>query len=212
MILVYMHDGKCLLTKDNYKQYLKEKYDFYSTYDYAQLNNQEDYENDYYAAALLNEEIYGVEPLNIDLSDDKKVTVSNADVLEDQYQGHTRVLCKGNLQRQPGDEVAVGDFIRDNGYSGFAYTVDDITSYRYLVFYGKKIKDHGQIDVYIYDENGNVTREYVNCFNYLDGLWHQYIIDLTGLSGPATIIFHGGYVDVSGNADSQFVFSDVTLY
>ena len=46
----------------------------------------------------------------------------------------------------------------------------------------------------------------------LDNEWHQYLIDVSQLEGGATIIFNGGYIDNSGNADSQYVFSDITLY
>ena len=65
MILKWIHEGKGLLTRENYEAYLQEELDFYTTYDYAGLNNQEDYEagNDYYAAALWNEELKGVKPI-----------------------------------------------------------------------------------------------------------------------------------------------------
>ena len=52
-MLKYMYDGKCLLTYENYEEYLKEELSFYTTYDYEQLNNQVDYETDYFAEALL---------------------------------------------------------------------------------------------------------------------------------------------------------------
>ena len=70
LILKWMKDGQYQLTEDNYKDHLKREYDFFTTFDYASLNNQEDYEADYYAAALLNKELTGVTPLDV-LSDDK---------------------------------------------------------------------------------------------------------------------------------------------
>lgn len=65
LILKWMHDGKYQLTEDNYKEYMKQEYDFYTTYDYASVDGQEDFEADFYAAALLNEELTGVKPLNV---------------------------------------------------------------------------------------------------------------------------------------------------
>ena len=52
-MLKAMHDGEYKLTKDNYKDYIAQELSFYTTYDYEQLNNQEDYEDDYKAAEML---------------------------------------------------------------------------------------------------------------------------------------------------------------
>ncbi len=49
-LLEYMHADRCLLTKENYKEYLDRELAFYSLYDYTEMNGQEDYENDYDAA------------------------------------------------------------------------------------------------------------------------------------------------------------------
>ena len=52
-ILHWMYDGENQLTKENYEDYLEEELRFYTTYDYNQLNDQPDYEDDSYASALL---------------------------------------------------------------------------------------------------------------------------------------------------------------
>ena len=65
MVLKWMHDGNGLLTPENYVDRLKEEYDFFTGFDYESLNGQEDYEADYYAAALLNEELTGVKSLDV---------------------------------------------------------------------------------------------------------------------------------------------------
>ena len=52
LILRWMYDGKCLLTKDNYLDYLEEEYDYYTKFDYNILNGQIDYESDFYAAEM----------------------------------------------------------------------------------------------------------------------------------------------------------------
>ena len=78
LMLKWMHDGTHLLTKDNYEDYLKEEYSFYTTFDYENLNGQEDYEADFYAGALLNEEITGTKPLSLLKSPDGTFTANNA--------------------------------------------------------------------------------------------------------------------------------------
>ena len=55
LMLQYMYDGKCLLTYDNYEEYLEDELSFYTSFDYGQLNDQVDYEDDYLAETLLNE-------------------------------------------------------------------------------------------------------------------------------------------------------------
>ena len=64
-MLQKMHDEEYLLTKRDDRQYIAEEIDFYTTFDYNSLINQTDYECDYYASALLNEEITGVRPVNL---------------------------------------------------------------------------------------------------------------------------------------------------
>lgn len=53
LILKCMYSGKCLLTEDNYEEYLAEELRFYTTFDYAQMDKQEDYEDDYHVASLI---------------------------------------------------------------------------------------------------------------------------------------------------------------
>ncbi len=64
LMLKWMHDGKYLLTKDNYKEYLSQELLLYTSYNYDSIPDQQDYENDYYAAALWNKEINNVEPFS----------------------------------------------------------------------------------------------------------------------------------------------------
>lgn len=62
LVLKCMKEGKCQLTKDNYEQYLKDELEFYESFDFNELTNQSDYSNDYYADALIRNEITGVTP------------------------------------------------------------------------------------------------------------------------------------------------------
>ncbi len=53
LILEWMHEGKYRLTEENYRDYLKTEYDFYTTFDYTSLNDQIDYDDDDYASTLI---------------------------------------------------------------------------------------------------------------------------------------------------------------
>lgn len=84
LILRWMYDGEGLLTRENYQAYLDAELEFYTSFDYSSLNNQEDYESDYYAAALLNEELTGAVP--IALSEEVDLAVEASGITEAQYE------------------------------------------------------------------------------------------------------------------------------
>lgn len=56
LILQYMYDEKCLLTYENYQEYLEQEELFYSTFDYSSLIGQKDYKDDYYAEKMLKQD------------------------------------------------------------------------------------------------------------------------------------------------------------
>lgn len=62
LILRYMKDGYCLLTKDNYREYLAAELKLYTTFDYTALNDQPDYEDDYYAQTVWEARTEKAEP------------------------------------------------------------------------------------------------------------------------------------------------------
>lgn len=68
LMLKWMRDGKYQLTKDNFREVLRREHEYLSGFDYSMINGQLDYEADFYAAALLNRELTGAEP--IDLTDE----------------------------------------------------------------------------------------------------------------------------------------------
>lgn len=53
LMLNYMYNEEYLITHENYEHYLEEEFIIYSTYDYNQLNTQEDYEDDNYVKTVL---------------------------------------------------------------------------------------------------------------------------------------------------------------
>lgn len=212
LMLQYMYDEKCLLTHDNYKEYLKEELSFYTSFDYGQLNNQVDYENDYFAEALLNEKINEVVPISFSEEMLRQGYLNSASVVLNQHDGAAAIECTGSLQREPNSGISVSDYLISTEYVGCKITIDDISDYRYLGFYGMKGQDHGQPSVYIYNGDNEVVAEFTANYQYLDNEWHQYLIDVSKLSGRVTVIFNGGYCDNSGSPHSLYTFSDITLY
>lgn len=212
LMLHYMKDDKCLLTHDNYLDYLEAELSFYTSFDYLQLNYQVDYDNDYYAEALLNREISGTEPLNLLGINGEAIELSNASIIENQYDDAIGVQCMGRLLRESGDDISVADYIAIDDYVGARIRIEDISAYKYLEFYGIKNANQGQPSVYIYDQNNIVLTEFAMNYMDLDDQWHQYLINVSQLSGPVTIVFNGGYTDCTGNQDSLYTFSHMVLY
>ena len=48
-----MSEGRYEMTRDNYEDLLYKEKEFYLSFDYESLNNQPDYDDDYFAAELL---------------------------------------------------------------------------------------------------------------------------------------------------------------
>nr|MCR5590778.1 hypothetical protein [Lachnospiraceae bacterium] len=55
LMLRMMHDDKCLLTYENYEEYLQSERGFYGSFDYRSLKTQEDYEDDTEASRIITE-------------------------------------------------------------------------------------------------------------------------------------------------------------
>lgn len=212
LILHWMHDGKYQITKENYKDYLAEERKNYLNLNYSSLNMQDDYESDFYIAALLNEELTGAKPFKIiDMRTDE-LHLSDAFIISDQYNGSYGIECQGSLQREVGSEISVMDYLINYHYIGAQIDIADADDYGYLTFYGKKVSDHGQPTVYVLDSSGNKVGELTENYRNLDNEWHQYVIDITDAQGDIKIIFHGGYTDNTGSTDSDYIFCDITLY
>ena len=213
LMLYYMRDGKYQLTWDNYLQHLEKERQFYKTFDYTQLTKQTDYESDYYAAALLNEEMTGTKPYPIDLEKIDSLELSNATIEKNQYKGKSGLVCTGTLKRRSGGSaLSVSEFLYRIGYVGAKIRLPDVSPYNYLVFYGKKETNKGQLTMRLYDKNGKELAALNKGYRRLDDGWHQYVVDISGAKGPCTLILNGGYIYDTGNPDSRYIFSDITLY
>lgn len=110
LILHWMHDGQYQLTRENYKEYLQQEYDIYTTFDYLSVNGQNDYEADLYAAALLNNELTGAEPLNILETEGLGTSVVNTEFTVDLDDGYNYLSFVGQRIADGGHfEVSVYD-------------------------------------------------------------------------------------------------------
>lgn len=208
LILKYLGEGEGLLTRENYENYLKDEEDFFYSFDYEnELNKQEDYEQDFYAAALLNERINGVEPYVWDDSKLEESEHKNSKIVANS------IICKGHLGREKDSNESVANYmIVNDDYVGAKLKIDEIGKHNYLVFKGRKSVNKGEPTVCVYDEKGKLIVQLQRSCNLLDREWHQYLIDLSGYEGAATVIFNGGCVDNSGSIGSEFIFRDIVLY
>lgn len=212
LILRWMYDGECLLTKDNYQEYICEELEFYTSFDYDSLNEQEDYESDYYAAALLNEELTGTTPINLLNLNEADLNLIGASLIEDAESGSIELQCVGSLNREDESEQPLESYLINCGYLGAKIEIEKIDDYRYLTFYGRKVTEQGQPTVYIYNEQNEIITGLAADYSNIDNQMHQYLIDLTKIDGKITIILNGGYIDSLGSADSKYIFKDVMLY
>lgn len=208
LILKWMHEGKYQLTQDNYTEYLKQEYDFYTTLDYSSvINNQDDYEADYYAAALLNYELNGTKPL--DVLDYPEISINSTDYI---FEGNKKTIeCVGTLDREA-DDGGLYEYLFDNDPIGIKFNVNLDEGYKYLCFCGQKISDHGSLLALVYDENGELLIKKERSYEDLDYDIHQYTIDLSAIDGNVIVVLNGGYFDNTGSNSSRYRFSEIYMY
>lgn len=210
LILKWMHDGQGQLTEENYRDRLKQEYEFYTTFDYAGVNGQEDYEDDYYAGALLNQELTGARALDVLHDKEIDAAVSGADYRYDE-KNQPVIVCRGALSRESGGED-LAEYLRDREFIGLKFRVDLDDGYNYLVFNGQKIADQGRLTAYVYDSDGELVGKKEANYKDLDNEVHQYVLDLSAVDGIVTVVLNGGCIDSSGNADSEYQFSNIYMY
>ena len=91
--------------------------DFYLSFDYESLNEQKDYENDFYVAALFGKEFSGVDPLDL-LSNEEDINLATASLSIDSDNGAKSVVCVGWLNREPQNSVTIYDYLLNDEYIG----------------------------------------------------------------------------------------------
>ena len=208
LILKWMSDGEHELTEGNYLDYLERERDFYTTFDYSTMNTQEDYDTNLYAAALVNRELTGAEPVDLLAAG---AALSGAE-LERDTDGSECLVCTGRLARSAGGAESLADWLRDTEYIGARIDIPQLGGHKYLTFSGKKLAGNGQPSVYVYGADGEVIARLEAYYQYLDGDWHTYAVDLSDAEGGVTAILNGGFTDASGREDSAYAFRDVMLY
>lgn len=204
-----MHDGKYILTEDNYKDYLEKEKKFYTTFDYNSLARQEDYECDFYAAALMDEEINGIQAVDLLMDNRYETNLSDVELIEG---GKPILKCKGRIDGNREDYEATRAYLMNDTFVGMRARVNKMDNFRYLVFYGRKIAGDCWPIVIIYNDDGDVLSELSVENQEGDEQWHQYLINVEGVKGDATILFNGGAIDSENDRDSEYQFSDLMLY
>ena len=159
---------------------------------------------------MLNKEISGTDPLPIDEEFLTNTEIKNANIIHVQYEGTDGLECHGAMVRDSSSETAESSMLNGD-YCGTKFQVD-VSDYRALTFYGKKVADHGRPTVCVYDEAGKLLKEVAVNYPDLDNEWHQYAVNLDGIYGNVTVVMNGGYIDNSGSANSNYVFSKIILY
>lgn len=216
LMLRDMFDEKSVLTEENYHQYLEEELLYYTEFDYESLKNQEDYVDDYIPARLLAEqsfiwaqqhEIIGDE-IALDFYD-SNVELSSSII--NNKEGEIYLSCKGKIDREQYIDTDLPKYLLEQNYIGAKVKITDF-SYKYISFYGRKVKNHGQPTICVYDDRGDVLRYFEIDNKSLGEEWNKYYIDVSGLNGNITIIFNGGYTDKTGSPDSEYEFKDVCFY
>ena len=134
-------------------------------------------------------------------------------IVPDQYEGSDGIVCKGTLPIDFRDQQTVlSRYLYETDYIGAKFTFDNIDPCSLITFYGRKLAGHGQPTVFVYDADGNAVAACRESYRDLSGEWREYMIDVSMLDGPATVIFHGGYIDNSGDPESEYVFSRIRLF
>ncbi len=210
LILKWMHEGRYQLTEDNYKAILKKEYDFYTTFDYESVNDQEDYEADYYAGALLNNELTGVRPLDVLNDENVAIEIRGAELIS--VDNKNVILdCHGTLSRDSKAE-GLADYLRDSDFNGIKFDVNLDDGYNYLCFNGQKITNQGSLTAYVYNKRGRVVGKTEVNYSNLDNEVHRYAVDLSAINGIVTVVLNGGYIDDTGSPHSNYQFSNIYMY
>ena len=198
------------LTKANAADRMTRQLEAYSTADYGSLLTQERYHCDYYAAALLNEELTGVAPRAIAETELAAGELRRAALSPDPDTGAPTLNCTGTLSRDP--EQDLGAYLYGADYIGLKLDLPDAGMYSYLCFLGRNTALSGRPAVFVYDADGACVASCEAELTELVGGWQRFAVDLRGVTGPATVIFHGGDTDYNGSPASSFAFKDFILY
>jgi len=214
----FNNEGNASIIRRYMKEHYNENADYIKVGSEGNLNIYKFYDKSQFAAkeAMLISwrklEENAAEPLNLMELVEKEGELHSASIITDADTGIASLFCCGRIDRESLSEIEISSYLYDNDYIGCKISVDDITPYHYLYFTGQKLQDHGQPGVYIYDPEGTCVYGNQKYYYDIDNEWNSYIYNVSKLTGPVDIILNGGYIDLTGSLDSQFIFSDITLY
>ncbi len=209
-ILKWMHEEQYMLTGDNYKDFLARQMEYYSSYDYSQLLEQPRYNCDYYAAALLNEELCGISPRPITEDELLAAELRHAELIDSHESDRPILRCSGTLGRSQEQDLA--EFLLWQDFAGMKLYLEDGDKYSFLCFKGRNTGHNGQPAVFAYDETGRCIASVEMTYHELSGGWQIFVVDLRDAKGPVEVIFNGAYTDYTGHSASGFEFKDFMLY
>ncbi|MDO4991006.1 MAG: hypothetical protein Q4E45_10920 [Eubacteriales bacterium] len=210
LMLKWMHDGDGRLTRENYRERLEEDLEYFLQADFPGLSAQERYHCDYYAAALLNEELTGAVPRKLGREELLEGELRSARLEPDGEDGALVLHCTGALGREPETDLAA--YLRDCDYIGLKLRIPDAGTWSYLCFEGRNTALNGQPAVFVYDADGKLLSSMEKQYQDLLGGWQRFAVDLRGAAGPVEVIFQGGYPDSTGHDASAFAFRGFALY
>jgi len=167
------------------------------------------YNCDYYAAALLAEELSGTAARSISEEELQAAELRQAELVPGE-EGASILRCTGTLGRSQEQELAA--FLLNQDYIGMLLPIPDAENYSYLCFKGRNTGHNGQPAVFAYDENGRAIASLEMTYHELSGGWQLFALDLRDAKGPVNVIFNGGYTDYTGHRASSFEFCDFKLY
>ncbi|MGN0436362.1 MAG: hypothetical protein ACI4D8_07030 [Wujia sp.] len=99
----------------------------------------------------------------------------------------------------------------DTELIGASFTLNDISAYNYMVFYGKKIGNEGTPGVCIYGDNGELLTDWsLSCMDISAG-WHMYVIELPANEDKIKITVEGR-TETDGEEKPVFCFKDLMIY
>jgi len=208
-ILKWMHEEQYMLTEENYRDFLAGQLEYYLSYDYSTMLEQPRYNCDYYAAALLAEELSGTAARSISEEELQAAELRQAELVPGE-EGASILRCTGTLGRSQEQELAA--FLLNQDYIGMLLPIPDAENYSYLCFKGRNTGHNGQPAVFAYDESGRAIASLEMTYHELSGGWQLFALDLRDAKGPVNVIFNGGYTDYTGHRASSFEFCDFKLY
>lgn len=200
-ILKWIYNEQYELTKDNYMKYIEDELNNYSNFNYNSLNNQIDYQNDYYVAALLNEELTGAKPINLFQTYINNLNLKDTNIINDAYNGQSGIEVYNQNKKN----------ITTDEYSGAKINIESIDKYNYLVFYGKRQTNNSKPCIYIFDDKNEEILDFTIKNNEIDDEWNQYIINLSKIKGNVNIIFNA-YEKNSADIETKYIYSNAILY